>query len=343
MLLWSIGLMLAIGFAMYEYQVWDEINRGKVSIYTSILNSFEKLTSENITESKKYLSIILLIEISIFGAGLIILLPVILLTTRLIGSKELRHLRMLIKSNLNKYKTDPEYRNRAALNLLFSHTLKNTINSSLFKYIVASDKIPIEERFNFFSNQSRFFSDLYNYSSEQFISLRDEIEFVKLFCSLFEELKIEVEVKIKNIENIENIMVPPLLTLNIIENSITKGFKRDNKSSNKILIKIKMRTDSLFEKPVNCFDISIIDNGIGSKSYELIKESIHRNLESIPNSGKGLTNLQERINAFNASQGRVMIDLTSNEISTDYERSKYGFSTGLITKISLINYEYFNS
>lgn len=95
-------------------------------------------------------------------------------------------------------------------------------------------------------------------SRKQEISLSEEIETLKNYLELEQQLSINVfEYQIKTVTkdiDIEEILIPPMLLQPFIENSIKHGFKGKNKDG-KITI--------LFEIENNFLHCSITDNGIG--------------------------------------------------------------------------------
>ncbi len=113
-------------------------------------------------------------------------------------------------------------------------------------------------------------------SENQFISLEQEMEVIRLYCQL-EHLrfadKYQYEIKVDAVLDLSKIMVPAMLLQPHVENAIRHGLVTSGKSNNFLLIDVS-KTD----EGIVCI---IRDNGIGrAKSLELkmFKQERHRSL-----------------------------------------------------------------
>lgn len=226
-----------------------------------------------------------------------------------------------------------QLRSKIAYSLLSSHTLKNSTHSGFFNYSFLPNKLR-RKKLHFINKQTIFYEELHSYSTRDSIKLADEIDFIKLYCSLFEKKNIDFLVK-NNFENLDGIIVPSLLTIAIVENSINKGFRRHNSIPNKIVFEINSLPKG--------FEIVITDNGIGKTAYETQKDNLKKYINSPINSGTGISGLVERINAINLkSEGQMFIKLKAFSLE-DQPIKLFGFESGFTNQLTFYKHENSNS
>ncbi len=144
------------------------------------------------------------------------------------------------------------------------HFVFNSLNS-IKSYILTHRPTEASEYLTDFSTLMRA---TLQYSKEQLITLKDELEIMLLYISLekrrFEEnflFNFEFDPKIKT----DEILIPPMLLQPYIENAIKHGIM--NKDGFRILTLKVQNENSVFIK------IEIEDNGIGREKASLLKKN----------------------------------------------------------------------
>jgi len=133
------------------------------------------------------------------------------------------------------------------------------------------------------------------------ISLTDEIEMAKLYLEL-QKLRFNknssYSINTESIlqEELEAILVPPMILQPIIENSFKHGFKNAN-NSNTITVNFKIEDD----KFLFC---EILDNGKGIQKNEYS--------ENLNSSGISFSNINERLQLINETENKEKLVLISN-------------------------------
>lgn len=155
------------------------------------------------------------------------------------------------------------------------------------------------------------------------INLTDEIEMAKLYLEL-QKLRFHKNtsytISAESIpqEELENILVPPMILQPIIENSFKHGFKNGNKT-NHINVNFNIENDEF----LIC---EISDNGVG------IQKS--KNSTTSSSSGISFTNINERLQLINESKSEENLVIISNV--TDEFNTLVGLKVTL--KIPLISF-----
>lgn len=139
------------------------------------------------------------------------------------------------------------------------------------------------------------------------ISASDELKMSKLYLDLEKfrfNKKISYSIRLNDItaDDLDNILVPPMILQPIIENAIKHGFK-DSNDNNTITINIKTEGDDflIFE---------IIDNGIGTQKIPINQTN--------KDSGISLNNINKRlqlINETNTQENFVFITNLKNDFN----------------------------
>lgn len=212
----------------------------------------------------------------------------------------------LIESN----KKMAEFKLMALRSVMNPHFLFNSLNS--IQYFIA--KNIKEEALDYLSQFSKLMRIILNSSINNYITLAQEVEMLKLYVKL-ESLrfnKFSTEFIIDPDLDIEYIEIPSLLIQPFVENAILHGLSNLPDDKGELKITFKKVNDKLF--------CSIDDNGIGRKaSMELKQNKTHKSI--------GMLVTTERINLSN--EGEV---LAINVIDKSNEK---GESTGTTVELIL--------
>jgi ligand-binding sensor domain-containing protein len=152
----------------------------------------------------------------------------------------------------------------------------------------------------YLSKFARLIRLIFEYSKISAISLRKEIDFLKLYLQL-EELrfsdKIEIDMQTIDVIDMEDVKVPPLLVQPIIENAFKHGLMH-KETGGKLLVKFKQLND----KSIHCV---IEDNGIGRKKAAEFSKWKPKEYKS-----SGVNTVQERVNLINKENNKEVIQFT---------------------------------
>lgn len=161
------------------------------------------------------------------------------------------------------------------------HFIFNSLNS-IKSFIISND---VKSSVSYFSKFAKLLRYSLNNSTIHFVSLIDEINFLKDYVAL-ENIRLSNPFKFvveypKDLD-IESLKIPPLVIQPFVENAIWHGLSLIEKDG-LLLLKIVSINDSL--------EIHIIDNGIGREvSRTLNKNKIH--------TSKGISITEERLEIF---------------------------------------------
>ena len=163
------------------------------------------------------------------------------------------------------------------------HFIFNVLNS-LQNYIIDND---VDNALYFLSKFSKLTRETLNFSTLQFITLKEDLDFIKLYIDV-ENMRLDYPVSLhikKNLDFNENdLMVPPMIMQPIVENCIKHAFTRQITQP-----VIEISVEMLFSKLV----IRIKDNGIGYVNQK--KENYHES--------KGIAMVKERLNLLHNEKG----------------------------------------
>jgi ligand-binding sensor domain-containing protein len=192
------------------------------------------------------------------------------------------------------------------------HFIFNSINS-IQQYVFAGDVI---EANRFITNFSSLVRQTLYISGKKFITVGEEIEYIKAYLNL-EKIKYEnvfdFTVIVENdVDN--NIPVPPLILQPFIENSIRHGVLNLESRQGNILL-------HFFVEESNHLICIVEDNGIGRKSAMKLKSHI------LDHQSKGMELVNKRINGLNA--------IYNTDISVIIEDIEQDNVTGTRVKIKL--------
>ena len=195
------------------------------------------------------------------------------------------------------------------------HFFYNALNT-LQSYILTNEKKPALTYLSQFSGLTR---KILEFTEQDYISLEEEIETLKLYLEL-EKARfngdLHYEISTKNIDHLSKIHIPVLLLQPYVENAIKHGLLHSRKE--KIL-------NISFEQKKDFLCIRIEDNGIGIEKSKII------------NAQKG--NQKPTSFATSAQEKRVEIlnKMYKNSVSIIIENkeNENGVSTGTLVKIQL--------
>jgi hypothetical protein len=138
------------------------------------------------------------------------------------------------------------------------HFVFNALNS-IQDLVLKGD---IENSYTYITTFSNLVRKTLNYSDKDFIGIEQEIDLLKVYLSL-EKLRFKNTLTYEiNIENVEEVMLPPMLIQPFIENALLHGLLH-KKGERRIVINFHLSDTLLCE---------IIDNGIGRKKSMEIKQ-----------------------------------------------------------------------
>jgi LytS/YehU family sensor histidine kinase len=165
-----------------------------------------------------------------------------------------------------------ELRLKSLQSQLNPHFVFNSLNA-IQQFINTENKKSANDYLSKFSRLMRLYL---NGSDSQFITMRQELDVLKLYCSL-EHLrfadKFNYLIEIDETLPLDQFMVPAMLLQPHVENAIRHGLIPSNKDNNFLKISVKGLNDSIV--------CEINDNGIGrAKSVEIKsrKSSDHRSM-----------------------------------------------------------------
>jgi len=155
------------------------------------------------------------------------------------------------------------------------------------------------------------------------INLTDEIEMAKLYLELqklrfHKNTTYSINTESISLEELQNILVPPMILQPIIENAFKHGFINGNKI-NCICVDFKIENEEF----LIC---EIIDNGVGIQKNE--------NADTINSSGISFSNINERLQLINDAKNEENLVIISNV--TDDFNTLVGLKVTL--KIPLISF-----
>lgn len=182
------------------------------------------------------------------------------------------------------------------------HFVFNSLNS-IKSYILTHRSTEASEYLTDFSTLMRA---TLQYSKEQLITLKDELEIMLLYISLekrrFEEnfiFNFELDPKIKT----DEIMIPPMLLQPYIENAIKHGLM--NKDGFRIL------TLKVLNENAEFIRIEIEDNGIGREQASLLKKNTPKH------QSMGMSINEERINLLSKTNNFLIDVNVEDKVSNE--------------------------
>ncbi len=188
----------------------------------------------------------------------------------------------------------------AILSQMNPHFIFNSLNS-IQDLILKGD---VENSYSYITTFSNMVRRTLNYSEKDFIDIDQELKLLELYLSL-EKLRFKKDLDYKiHIENMEDIMIPPLLIQPFIENALVHGLL--HKEGKKILLITLKIEDTLV-----CI---IEDNGVGREKSKQIKQRQKVEHESF--SGNAIQKRFEILSkVFGGNFGYMFEDLFEGDVS----------------------------
>ncbi|MDP2067769.1 MAG: two-component regulator propeller domain-containing protein [Lutibacter sp.] len=182
------------------------------------------------------------------------------------------------------------------------------INNLLVNIEDLANKGDIEEVKNCLGKFGELVNLILQSTKSNLINLTDEIEMAKLYLELqklrfHKNTSYTIDTESISPEELENILVPPMILQPIIENSFRHGFKNGNKM-NHIALNFNIEGDEF----LIC---EISDNGVGIQKNE--------NSATSSSSGISFSNINERLQLINVTKSEenlVIISNVTDEINT---------------------------
>ncbi len=179
------------------------------------------------------------------------------------------------------------------------HFIFNSL-SALQCIIMENNK---EDAIDFVADFSGLMRLVLQYAKEEHITLKKEKEILDRYMSLQNrrfDNQINYKIEIDGAIQLENVLVPPMLTQPFLENAIEHG--QLDKTDSYIHVHLKRKDDKL--------EFSIEDNGIGIKSSLEAAKGKSKRHKSL---ALGLTN--ERLNLLNSKENRDDVTLRIEDLS----------------------------
>jgi hypothetical protein len=187
------------------------------------------------------------------------------------------------------------------------HFIFNSLNS-IQQYVAERD---ITGANNFISDFSRLIRMTLDLSTNTFINMSDEIEYISTYLKVEKtrlENQFDYSINIDPALNLHEIYVPPLLLQPYVENSIRHGIKYKKENNGMIRICVQRKEANIL--------VSIEDNGIGRAAAQQYKTKYHIQYQS-----KGMSINNDRIdilNSYNDKKIKIFINdlYDKNDIAT---------------------------
>jgi len=209
----------------------------------------------------------------------------------------------------------------ALRNQMNPHFVFNSLNS-IQSFIFKND---IEKANHYLSKFSRLMRDSLQYTRLDFISLREEVDFIKNYLDL-EAMrfsgKFEFQINIQETLDLEFITIPSLLLQPVLENSIKHAF-------NKISY-LGLLTVDIIDKSESSLEVIIQDNGLGIDSLTKKKPKAKPSYKSL-----GLEIIKNRIELLNSKDSKDIASIRIKNIS-DLDKEKTGLLVHFILPIKYI-------
>jgi len=170
--------------------------------------------------------------------------------------------------------------------------------NSIQQYVAERD---ITGANNFITDFSRLIRMTLDLSTNTFINMSDEIEYITTYLKIEKtrlENQFDYSINIDNSLHLHEIYVPPLLLQPYVENSIRHGIKYKKQNKGMISICVQRKDTAIL--------VSIEDNGIGREAAQQYKSQYHIQYQS-----KGMSINNDRIdilNSYNHKKIKVLIN-----------------------------------
>ncbi len=138
---------------------------------------------------------------------------------------------------------------------------------------------------------SKFLQHSFDFRNlQRYIPFEEELEFVKAYVKI-EQARFRNELKVEYfIENVKELMLPPLIIQPLVENAIKHGIRKQG-TSGTVLLRVKNLSD--------CYRIEVEDDGSGM-TKEQIEEALKE--DKTQSGGVGISNIQKRLKMFYSTE-----------------------------------------
>src|SRR6185295_4985470 len=197
-----------------------------------------------------------------------------------------------------------ELEQKALRSQMNPHFIFNSLNS-IQQYVAERD---ITGANNFITDFSRLIRMTLDLSTNTFINLSDEIDYITTYLKVEKtrlENQFDYSVNIDKTLNLHEIHLPPLLLQPYVENSIRKGIKYKKENKGMINISVQKKEADIL--------VSIEDNGIGREAAQQYKSKYHIQYQS-----KGMSINNDRIDVLNSYNDKK-IEIFVNDL---YDQNK---------------------
>ena len=236
-------------------------------------------------------------------------------TTEIVNLKEVNEAAQREKMALKYSKELLRLRMMALQAQMNPHFLFNSLNS-IKHFIINNEQ---KKSISYLTKFAKLIRNVLDYSGLQEISLKEEIELMKLYLEI-ENLRFNYELNYNfNIDpgiNLNQIKIPPLILQALIENAIWHGLAPKKKN---------MKLDINIKKGENAIHIEIIDNGIGREQANRIKNT---KSDMLKKKAMGINITEERLKVF--SEG------FNNKYQMNFVDLKDAVGNSIGTKVELV-------
>lgn len=216
---------------------------------------------------EKEINIIYLI---LFGIALIIAIAIVTLFVAF-NNKKNKLIQENLEAALINQKRQHELELKALRGQMNPHFVHNSLNAIQY-YIQQND---VETSENYLAKFSKLMRQFFDYSRQQSISIAEEISLLENYLQIeklrFEE-KLEYSIIVDPNLDIDGERIPSMILQPLVENAVNHGLFH-KKENGHVSIQFSFIKD-------NCFDVCIIDNGIGIKKAKSLNKSIQSANES---------------------------------------------------------------
>lgn len=184
----------------------------------------------------------------------------------------------------NKDAQIERYKMQALRAQMNPHFIFNTINS--IQYFMLNNKM--KETSEYISKFAKLIRSVLHLSSENLVTLDEEIEMLKLYLDLEQDRfdnRFEYDVKVEDEISVQMDRIPPMLMQPFVENAVWHGLMNKNGQG---LISI------VFSKNREHLKCTITDNGIGRKQAEELKKKQNSSRKSV-----GMSVTEDRLELHN--------------------------------------------
>jgi ligand-binding sensor domain-containing protein len=198
-----------------------------------------------------------------------------------------------------------ELEQKALRSQMNPHFIFNSLNS-IQQYVAERD---ITGANNFITDFSRLIRMTLDLSTNTFISMSDEVEYITTYLKVEKtrlENQFDYSMNIDNTLNLHEIHVPPLLLQPYVENSIRHGIKYKKEGTGMIRICVQRKDADIL--------VSIEDNGIGREAAQQYKSKYHIQYQS-----KGMSINKDRIDILNSYNDKK-IEIFVNDLYDQNEK-----------------------